>query len=314
VDEIRYLKRGMLAGTSGVAALLWAALAVAQHKTPYDRLNEVAAAAAITPQPVRGNVTMLSGSGGNIAVLTSADGQFLVDAGIAVSRDKIIEQLRRLGSGTPRYVVTTHWHWDHADGNSWARKLGATVIAHQGALRRLKQTIRVAEWEHTFTPTPADDLPNLILTQPKTITFGGEAVLIRPYAGPGHTDGDLSVTFTKADVLVTGDTFWKGYYPFVDYVGGGGIDSAIKAAERNIAMAGPRTLVIPGHGTVARRTDLVAFRDMLVAVRAKVAALKAQGLSLEEVVIAKPTAAYDATWGAGLVDGEQFVKLVYRGV
>jgi glyoxylase-like metal-dependent hydrolase (beta-lactamase superfamily II) len=109
---------------------------------------------------------MLQGSGGNIGVLSGSEGFLLVDAGIAVSQAKILGALAQLGTGKPRYAITTHWHWDHADGNSWVRAAGGTVIAHTQAVRRLKQTIRVVEWQHTFTPIAAEALPNAPIDKP----------------------------------------------------------------------------------------------------------------------------------------------------
>jgi glyoxylase-like metal-dependent hydrolase (beta-lactamase superfamily II) len=295
-----------------IAASCGSAAALAQG-TPYENINAEAARAAITVEKLRGNVSMLQGSGGNITVLAGSQGAFMVDAGIAVSRDGIAAALRRLTPARLRYVVTTHWHWDHADGNSWARAAGATVIAHRQAVRRLKQTIRVPEWQHTFTPNGAEVLPNRPINAALTISLNGEQVLVRPYEFPGHTDGDLSVYFAKADVLAVGDTFWNGHYPFLDYVGGGGIDTAIIAADANIAMAKANTIVVPGHGPAGTRADLVAFRDMLVAVRTRVHNLKVDGMSLEEVVAARPTAPFDARWGTSIIGGDLFAALVYRG-
>ena len=282
--------------------------------SPYDAINASAAQSPVTVQQLRGNVSLLQGSGGNIGVLTGPGGFLLVDAGIAVSRQKILDALRQLGAGQVRYAITTHWHWDHADGNSWVRRSGATVIAHEQAVRRLRQTIRVAEWQHTFTPVAADALPNRVIRGRETIRFNREQVRIGTYSGPGHTDGDLSVYFVNADVLQVGDTFWNGQYPFIDYVGGGGIDSAIRAAERNITMAGENTIVIPGHGAVGNRRDLISFRDMLVTVRQRISALKARGLSLDQTLAAKPTADFDGTWGRSIISGELFTTLVYQGV
>ena len=296
-----------------VAAL--AAFAPAHGQTtPYATINQAAAQSPVTVEKLRGNVSMLQGSGGNIGVLSGGEGFLLVDAGIAVSQAKILGALAQLGRGKPRYAITTHWHWDHADGNSWVRAAGATVIAHTQAVRRLKQTIRVAEWQHTFTPIAAEALPNALINQPRTIRINGEEVQIRPYGRPGHTDGDLSVYFTKADILQVGDTFWHGQYPFLDYVGGGGIDPAIRAAERNLAMARDTTIVIPGHGPIAGRKDLISFRDMLVTVRQRVSRLKAEGLSLKEVLAARPTKDFDVKWGNSIISGELFTTLVYRGV
>lgn len=281
--------------------------------TPYEIINQAAATSPINVTTLRGNVSMLDGSGGNIAVLTGPEGLFLVDAGIDVSEQKIADALRGLSPGRVQYVVNTHWHWDHTDGNGWARRAGATIIAESNAVARLQQSTRVEEWNHTFAPVSAADLPNRAISEDLTMTYGGETILIRRYV-PGHTDGDLSVYFRNGDVLVTGDTFWNGVYPFIDYVGGGGIDGAIREADVNLAMAGANTIIVPGHGPIANRADAQAFRDMLVAVRDRIKALKAQGMTLEQVQAARPTADYDERWGGSVITGEMFTALVYRGV
>jgi glyoxylase-like metal-dependent hydrolase (beta-lactamase superfamily II) len=300
--------------THAVLAATAAALAaVSAAASPYSDINAAAAANPVTVHPLRGHVSMLEGSGGNIGVLAGPDGLLMVDAGIAVSQQKIVAALRLIEPGKVRYVINTHWHWDHTDGNGWLRRTGATVIADRQVVRRLTQTIRIVEWEHTFTPVPQAELPNQVLSGDETLHMDGETVRIRHYQ-PGHTDGDMSVYFAKADVLQTGDTFWNGMYPFIDYVTGGSIDGAIRAANANLAMAGADTVVIPGHGPVGNRAQLIEFRDMLVAIRAKVAALKAKGNSLEQVLAAKPTASYDAKWGTSVINGPLFTSLVYRGV
>ncbi|TPG52632.1 MBL fold metallo-hydrolase [Sphingomonas glacialis] len=298
------------------AVALFAGLSFASAEvqgSPYSTINAAAAADPVKSQRLRGGVFMLSGSGGNIGVIAGPNGLFMVDAGISISRSKIEAALRSVGRGPVRYVVDTHWHWDHADGNGWLRRSGATILADPHTRHRLMQTIRVVEWEHTFTPAAARDLPNVVVAGNKVMHFAGETIHIRHYQ-PGHTDGDLSVYFQKADVLQTGDTFWNGMYPFIDYVGGGGINGAIRAANVNLTLAGPRTLVIPGHGHAGDRAKLVAFRDMLVSIRGSVRALKAQGRTIEQVVAAKPTASFDAKWGQALINGDLFTRLVYRGV
>jgi len=138
--------------------------------------------------------------------------------------------------------------------------------------------------------------------------------ILLKYYGPAHTDSDISVNFTDADVLHVGDTLWNGVYPFIDYSTGGSIDGSIRAAEANVAAITDRTIVIPGHGPVAGRSDVVEFRDMLVAIRENVGGLKKQGRSLDETVAAKPTVAYDAKWGQFLITPAMFTALVYAGV
>ena len=283
------------------------------QKNPFDVINASAARDPITVTPLRGGVNLLQGSGGNIAVLPSKDGAFMVDAGIAVSRQKLESALQKLGASRIGYVVNTHWHFDHTDGNSGVHEHGAEFIAHPNTLRHLSETIRVVEWGHTFTPVPAAARPTVLVASEKTFTVDGEPVRLRPYS-PAHTDGDLSADFTRADVLFTGDTWWNGLYPFIDYEVGGSIDGMIQAADQNIAMVGDGTIVVPGHGPAGKRADLVEYRDMRVAIRKSVADLKGRGLTVEQTIAAKPTQPFDAKWGQALIDPDLFTTLVYRGV
>lgn len=305
--------RPALASRRLVTALVFAAATAAAHASPYTEINNAAATGRIVVHALRGGVSMLEGSGGNIGVLAEPDGILLVDTGIAVSQAKIESALHALSSAPIRFAINTHWHWDHTDGNGWVRSRGATIFAGRNTRDHLQHTIRVEEWDHTFMPVPPVALPSEIVASEKVITTGAEDVQIRPYQS-GHTDGDLSVYFKKADVLATGDTFWNGVYPFIDYVAGGGIDGAIRQAEVNVAMAGPQTIIIPGHGPVANRADLMAFRDMLIEVRKRVGVLKAQGKSLTEVQAERPTADLDARWGQSVINGALFTALVYRGI
>ncbi len=302
------------AGLTGLSLIL-AALALvgpagARGATPYDMINTEAASSPVTLTPLRDNVRLMQGSGGNIAVLSGPDGLFLSDAGIALSKAKILAALPK---GKIKYAVNTHWHWDHSDGDGWMRATGTNVIAHANTVKHLKQTIRVDEWEHTFTPVAKSALPNIAITAPRTFKLDGEAVLVRPYM-PSHTDGDLSVYFTRADVLTTGDIYWNGLYPFIDYKAGGSIDGTIAAATASIGYTKPSSLIVPGHGPAAHQADLIAYRDMLVDIRGKVAALKTAGKSLADIIAADPTAAYDAKWGHGLISPALFTTLVYKGL
>ncbi len=305
--------RPVAAGLAAAGLLCGAGAVPGRAESPVIKINAAAAAAPVTRQSLRGNISVLMGSGGNITVLTGADGKLMVDAGIAVSRKKIEAQLAQIGPARLKYLVNTHWHWDHTDGNAWAHEDGATIIALPATRRRIAATTRVDDWDYTFAPVPPGGLPTVFVKSPKSMAFDGEAIAIRPYV-ISHTDGDLSVYFKKADVLATGDTFWNGVYPFIDYSTGGGIDGMIRAADANIAMTTDHTIVVPGHGPVGNRADLVAFRDMLVAIRANVAALKEQGLTRDQVVAARPTAAFDAKWGNFVIDPAFFARLAYHGV
>jgi glyoxylase-like metal-dependent hydrolase (beta-lactamase superfamily II) len=172
---------------------------------------------------------------------------------------------------------------------------------------------RVEGWEWTFPAAPAGALPKNVFADAHEIQRNDTRITLK-YYGPAHTDSDVWVNFTDADVVHVGDTWWNGVYPFIDYSTGGSIDGQIQAAEANLSTFTGKTIFIPGHGPVGGRSEVAEFRDMLVAVRDKVAALKKQGRSLDETIAATPTAIYDAKWGQFLVTPAMFTGLVYAGV
>ncbi|MGO4764157.1 MBL fold metallo-hydrolase [Cupriavidus sp. 2KB_3] len=267
----------------------------------------------IVVKPLRGNITVLMGSGGNITVLSGKEGKFLVDAGVSKSQEKLRTALDKIGPARLKYVVNTHWHWDHTDGNAWMHEAGATIVAHRNTFKHLTETTHVDAWNWTFDPVPADARPTLLVDNEKAFSFAGSKIEVKNL-GDGHTDGDLWVYFKRADVLALGDTFWNGIYPYIDNEDGGSINGAIDWANKAVARTTDHTIVVPGHGPVGTRAQLIEFRDMLVTVRNNVAALKQQGKSLDEIIAAKPTAVFDAKWGNFVFNGAQFTKMVYAGL
>ena len=212
-----------------------------------------------------------------------------------------------------KHLVNTHWHIDHTDGNDWLHSAGAAITAHDNTRKHLSVATRVEGWNYTFPAAPPGALPETTFAMDYEMRQNDTRIVLRHYP-PAHTDSDISVYFTDADVVHVGDTFWNGFYPFIDYSTGGSIDGSIRAAEANLAAITGNTIVIPGHGPVGGKSDVAEFRDMLVAVREKVAALKKHGKSLDEIVAAKPTAAFDAKWGQFLITPAAFTGLVYQGV
>ena len=288
-------------------------LASAEVTSPVLAINEDAATAKITVQALRGNVSVLMGSGGNIGVLSQPEGKLLVDAGIAVSKPRLKAALDGIRSGPPKFLISTHWHWDHTDGNEWLHEEGATIIAHENVLKRLMERTRVIEWGYTFPPVAPGALPTITYAKQKTITFGDETVVLSNH-GSGHSDGDTIVYFEKADVLQLGDIFWNGHYPFIDYGAGGSIDGTIRLANVGLKHGTANTIIIPGHGPVGDRAQLAEYRDMLVEIRKNVSTLKKQGKSLAEIVALEPTAKFDAKYGDYVIDPAFFTLLVYTGV
>jgi len=280
-------------------------------ESPVITIRKAAATAKINIHKLRGNVSVLEGSGGNITMLTGRDGKVLVDAGI--SRPQVKDALASLGEEPVSHLINTHWHFDHTDGNEWLHSVGAEISAHENTRKHLSNTTRVEDWDFTFPPAPPGALPSKLITVDETLHLNGTTLVLRRY-GSSHTDSDISVEFREANVIAVADTLWNGHYPFIDYSTGGSIDGMIRAAEANVANANDETIVIPGHGPIGNRSQLIEFHDMLAAIREKIANLKKQGKSLDEAVAAKPTAAYDAKWGGFVIDGDFFTRLVYAGV
>jgi glyoxylase-like metal-dependent hydrolase (beta-lactamase superfamily II) len=315
-NEVSTISRRRFVATatlSSAAAPLASPRLFAQYGNTVNVMRKAAASAKIVVKPLRGNISVLMGSGGNIAVLTGKDGKLLIDSGFAVSRKGIANALAGINTDPIKHLINTHWHVDHTDGNEWVHAAGAEILAQQKTREHLLATIRIPLWETTFLPAPAGALPTEVFDAERRVQLNGTTIALKHYL-PAHTDSDISVNFTDSEVIHVGDTWWHGYYPFIDYVTGGSIDGTIRAAEANISNTTNSMIIIPGHGDVGNRSQLLEFRDMLVAIRDAVSTLKKQGKSLTEAIAAKPTATFDAVWGGGLMSPAEFTQLVYTGV
>ena len=286
----------------------------AKARNIVDLIRDEAARTPIKLHKVRRDVSILEGSGGNIGVLTCADGKVFIDAGITASRPRILEAANSLSRDPIKHLINTHWHFDHADGNAWLNAEGAAIIAHDNTHKHLLVVQRVEDWDYTFPSCALAAVPTQVFSSDMTIDLNRSKLALK-YYGPAHTDSDISVTFPEADILHCGDTYWNGIYPFIDYSTGGSIDGMIRATEANVAAVTDKTIVIPGHGSpVSNKEELADYRDMLVAIRENVGKLKQQGRSLSDTIAAKPTASFDAKWGQFVITPNFFTRLVYQGV
>lgn len=286
----------------------------AAAKSLVVQIREAAAAADITTTKLRGGISALFGSGGNMGVLVGDDGKLLVDAGITATRPKIEKALADLGPQPIKHLINSHWHFDHADGNEWLNSEGAMIMAHPNTLKHLTVATRVEDWDFDFPAFPKSALPTMLMkSDEETLKHNGQTIKLK-YYGPAHTDSDISVFFQEANVIHVADTFWNGVYPFIDYSTGGSIDGQIQAAEANVKMVDDQTIVIPGHGEIGNKKDLIAWRDMLVGIRENVAKLKKDGRTVDEAIAAKPTAKWDPVFGNWAISPALFTRLAYEGV
>lgn len=251
----------------------------------------------VTPHHVAGNIYYLAGQGGNIGVSVGEDGVVMIDDQFAPLTDKIVAAIRSLSDGEIRFLINTHVHPDHTGGNENFGNLGVVILARDEVRVRLLATAADAA------------LPVLTFSEDMTIHLNGESMHVISVP-PAHTDGDAFIYFAGSDVLHLGDVFRTTGYPYIDLASGGTLQGTLDALAVAIGMAGPNTRIVPGHGEVSTREDVREFRDMILDVRDKVAALVAQGMNLEQVISAGPTAAYDAKWG----DPARFLGGVYAGV
>ena len=190
--------------------------ALAEALNIVDLIRDYAAKTPIKVYKLRGDVSILEGSGGNIAVLTGSDGKVFVDAGITASRPRILEAANGLSRDPITHLINTHWHFDHTDGNDWLNAEGAAIIAHENTHKHLLAAERVEDWNFTFPASPLSAIPTETFSSEKFLELRRFKLHLK-YYGPAHTDSDISVAIPEANVFHCADTYWNGFYPFIDY-------------------------------------------------------------------------------------------------
>jgi len=218
-----------------------------------------------------------------------------------------------------KYVIDTHWHFDHTDNNAPLHAAGATVLAHENTKQRMSEPHDQpvlyrgpdgALHDLHFDASPAEALPQQTFAASYKLQANGETLLLQHLA-PAHTDTDIYVHFQKANVIQMGDTFFNGMYPYIDPGTGGKIDGMIAAADTILLLARNDTKIVAGHGPLGNKADLTKSRDMLVTARDRVQKLKSAGKPALEAVAERPFADLEPVWGKGIINGDQFVQVLY---
>jgi cyclase len=268
---------------------------------------------AVRTEPVAGNVYTLTGAGGNVGLCVGDDGALLVDADYEARADNLLAAVKAAGKGPLRFVVNTHWHFDHVGGNEKLARAGALLIAHENVRTRMSTEQLIGHIDRRVPAAPAGALPVLTFSNTLTLHVNGEEVRI-VHVEPAHTDGDSLVLFRNANVLQVGDIYFNGGYPFIDVRAGGSLDGMIRAIDQALALTNENTRIIPGHGRVSSVADFRAYREMLVTVRDRVRAMVKEGQTREAVIAAKPTRELDEKWGRGAFPPDPWVGIVYDGM
>ena len=261
---------------------------------------------------VRDNVYMLAGAGGNLGVCVGKDGVLLIDSEYEGLTDKVIDAVKAISDQPIRFVINTHWHFDHVGGNVKLAEAGAVIVAHEKVRTRMGSEQYLLGIGRKVPPSPRAALPRVTYTERLKFHWNGDEVTIL-HAEPAHTDGDSLVLFPKANVLHMGDIYFASGYPFIDINAGGSIEGMIKGVDQALALVNDETKIIPGHGPLSDVSGLRTYRAMLVTVRDRVRALVEQGKSREEAIASKLTADLDAEW-SGALPADRLVGIVYDGM
>jgi glyoxylase-like metal-dependent hydrolase (beta-lactamase superfamily II) len=263
--------RRYFAALTAAAAAATTAPAAAQQTTPNVEIRV---------ERVAPGVAILFGRGGNVGLSYGADDNVLIDDQYAPLTERILSAVRSVDPDPVRFVINTHWHGDHTGGNENMGRAGAVIVAHDNVRRRMsmEQVVR----GNAVSASPAGALPVVTFSESVSFHLNGDEVRVF-HVEHAHTDGDALVYWTRANVLHMGDVYFRSFLPFIDLDSGGSVDGLLRAVDQALAIANEATVIVPGHGEIARRADLVAYRDLVSRLAARVRAEIRAGRSLEEI-------------------------------
>ena len=265
----------------------------------------------IRTEQIAPGVAVLFGRGGNIAVGYGDDATVMIDDQFAPLSEKIETAVTALGATPVKYVVNTHWHGDHTGGNENFGKAGATIFAHDNV--RVRMATPQQRGERVIGPSPDAALPVVTYAQGLKFHLNGDTIKLR-YLGGGHTDGDSVVFWEEKNIVHMGDLYFNiPGYPFIDTNSGGNVFNAMRSLDLVIAMVDDETKVIPGHGEMSNKAELVAYRAMIGEAVSRVSALHAEGVSLDDALAREPLKGIDRGEG-GFIDAKAFTRAIWASI
>ena len=263
--------------------------------------------------PIKNNIYAMIAEGGNIAVFIGEDGTFLIDDQFAPLTEKMSSEIKKLGGDTPKFLVNTHWHFDHTGGNENLGKSGTLIFAHDNVRNLLSKDNTITAFNKFVPASSKQALPVVTYSADNNFHINNETIHAF-HVQNAHTDGDSVVHFVNANVIHAGDVWFNGFYPFIDVEHGGSLSGLIAAVTTIINKSDDKTVIIPGHGPVGNKAAIVEYKTMLVAVLNKLRIYQSQSKTLEEVIEAKPTKEFDAVWGNGFLNPDQWIGTIYGGL
>lgn len=241
--------------------------------------------------PVKDSIYILEGTGGNIGVLIGKEGILLIDDQFSHMHDAIKFQLAKISTQEVKYVINTHWHVDHSNGNENFGKLGSTIIAQKNSRQRMLSNQYIKVFNHHQKPYNTNGIPKIAFDNTMELYFNEQTIHLIG-AKNAHTDGDLFVYFPKSNVIHAGDIFVTYGYPFIDQPNGGSIQGVMAAIDKMIAISNHQTRIIPGHGTLSNKSDLITYKEMLVTILSRIKTEFKKSKSLDEIIKTHPTKGY----------------------
>lgn len=251
-----------------------------------------------------------STSGGNLGVSIGEDGTFMIDDKFAADGPYILGVLEELGGSAPQYLVNTHHHGDHTGGNQFFGDKGAQIVAHRLLRDRMKAGYEVKTFNMVVPPAPKAALPSITYDTNMRLHLNGEDIHLI-HVTNAHTDNDSIVHFEKANVIHTGDTFFNGFFPFIDTGSSGSLAGVIEALKQVAELANDQTKVIPGHGALASKGDVIITIEMLSLAYKRLSLLKKDGQSLEQAIAVKPLTDIEEKWGGVMFSADQWIGVVW---
>lgn len=310
---------GALLGTSFLPKLLaqtappaGGAQSVDSPDNPIAKMRAAVAAAPLEKVKVGDRHFALVGHGGNIGVYVGDDSLVVVDSGSGrpPATERLRATLHEISDRPVRYLINTHWHFDHTDGNANLHSLGATIVGHRAVRTRLASPQVIAFMNAAFPRVGNEALPTVTFDQEIELFAGAEPIHVEHLA-PAHTDSDAFVHWPTSNVVQAGDVYFSGTYPFIDGGTGGNLGGMIAAGEKILSLTNSSTRIIPGHGVVTGEAELKEYVAMLKTVQERLGKLRNAGKSADEAIAAKPLADLDEKWGRGMFNSDTFIRLVY---